>query len=76
MKGPPRRILLTGGTGRLGCELRALLPSIAAPSRAELDVTRSETIEAALKRYEPDVLVHAAAYTDVAAAEKDRAACW
>ena len=76
MKGAPRRILLTGGTGRLGCELRALLPSIAAPSRAELDVTRAETIEAALKRYEPDVLVHAAAYTDVAAAEKDREACW
>ena len=76
MMGAPRRILLTGGTGRLGCELRALLPCIIAPPRTELDVTRLETIEAALKRYEPDVIVHAAAYTDVAAAEKNRAACW
>jgi dTDP-4-dehydrorhamnose reductase len=74
------RVLLTGGSGRLGTELRAELPAlgveVAAPSRAELDITRSETISKALERYEPDVVVHAAAYTDVSGAETEREACW
>jgi dTDP-4-dehydrorhamnose reductase len=72
----PSRILLTGGTGRLGRELQALLSGVVAPARTELDVTHPETIHAALKRFEPEVLVHAAAYTDVAAAEQNHAACW
>jgi dTDP-4-dehydrorhamnose reductase len=76
MIAPPSRILLTGGTGRLGRELQVLLSGVVAPSRAELDVTQPEMIEAALKRFEPEVLVHAAAYTDVAAAEQNREACW
>ncbi len=74
------RTLLTGGSGRLGTELRAELPALGievfAPPRAELDVTRPKTISEALGRYEPDVVVHAAAYTDVAGAETEREACW
>jgi dTDP-4-dehydrorhamnose reductase len=72
----PTRILLTGGTGRLGREFQQILPGIVAPPRAELDITRPETIEAALERFQPEVLVHAAAYTNVAAAEQERDACW
>jgi len=74
------RTLLTGGSGRLGTELRTELPALGvevfAPPRADLDVTRIGTISEALERYEPDVVVHAAAYTDVAGAEKEREACW
>jgi dTDP-4-dehydrorhamnose reductase len=70
------RVLLTGGTGRLGHELQTLLPEVTAPPRAELDITRPEAVEAALRRHAPDVVVHTAAYTDVAGAERDRQACW
>lgn len=74
------RILLTGGSGRLGTELRAELSAldveIFAPPRAELDITRFEMISEALKSYDPDVVVHAAAYTDVAGAETEREVCW
>src|SRR5919202_137896 len=74
------RTLLTGGSGLLGTELRTELPALGvevfAPARAELDVTRPETISEALERYEPDIVVHAAAYTDVAGAETEREACW
>lgn len=70
------RILLTGGTGRLGKELSQLLPDIAAPGRNEMDITQLATIEAAVERYRPDVIVHTAAYTNVALAEKEREACW
>lgn len=69
-------ILMTGGSGKLGRELRTLLPEIATPPRAELDIIRPETIAAALERYQPEVVVHAAAYTDVAGAECDRELCW
>lgn len=69
-------ILLTGGEGRLGSELRALLGGIIAPPEAQMDITRPEQIAAKLTEHRPTVLVHAAAYTDVAKAENDRAACW
>lgn len=69
-------VLLTGGTGRLGRELCQLLPGIVAPGRSELDVTKPETIAAAIFRYRPQILVHAAAYTDVARAEQERDTCW
>ncbi len=74
------RALVTGGSGRLGRELQAELPRLNVeaffPSRAELDVTRPETVSSALERYRPDVLVHAAAYTDVKGAETNREFCW
>ena len=72
----PRRIFLTGGEGRLGIELRRLLPGAIAPTLAEMDITRGEQIEAARAGRDVQVLVHAAAYTDVARAESDRQSCW
>ena len=69
-------VLLTGGSGRLGSELRALLPDVVAPSSQELDLTDPDSVAAALARYRPSAVVHAAAYTDVRGAETDRARCW
>lgn len=69
-------ILLTGGSGRLGRELQALLPNVVAPPSSELDVTDPESVVAALARYAPRAVVHAAAYTDVKGAESERARCW
>ncbi len=69
-------ILLTGGSGRLGTELRALIPGIVAPTSAEMNLTDAEQVLAVVRRERPDVIVHAAAYTNVGGAEKDREACW
>jgi dTDP-4-dehydrorhamnose reductase len=69
-------VLLTGATGRLGRELRTLLPGALAPTRADVDVTDPASVRAALERWRPEVVAHAAAYTDVAGAERDRDACW
>jgi dTDP-4-dehydrorhamnose reductase len=68
--------VLTGGSGRLGRELRALLPDAIAPDRVELDVTDPASVRAALERARPAVVVHAAGFTDVAAAEREPEACW
>lgn len=74
------RTLITGGSGRLGVELRDELPTLGvevfAPPRPEMDIACCKTISEALERYDPDVVVHAAAYTDVAKAETEREACW
>jgi dTDP-4-dehydrorhamnose reductase len=69
-------VLLTGASGRLGRELRTLLPDLLTPTRAELDVADGGSVRDGLDRLLPGVVVHAAAYTDVAGAERDRGACW
>lgn len=74
------RVLVTGGNGRLGSELKTELPRLGVeaffPARAELDVTVPESVGDALERYEPEVVVHAAAYTDVKEAETEKEPCW
>ncbi len=70
------RIMLTGGSGRLGTELRTLLPDIVAPTSAELDVTDAASVMRAVERERPEVIVHAAAYTNVGGAERERESCW
>ncbi|RIH85070.1 dTDP-4-dehydrorhamnose reductase [Calidithermus terrae] len=67
---------MTGGSGRLGTALRALMPEVVAPPRGELDVTDPESVRRALERHQPKVFLHAAAYTDVARAEQEREQCW
>ena len=62
------RLLVTGGRGQLG---RGLSGVADAPGRDELDLTEPASIEAALDRYEPEVVINAAAYTDVDGAEAD-----
>lgn len=69
-------VLLTGAGGRLGTELVSLLPGIRATDVGDLDVTQPEAMLAALDDCLPKVIVHAAAYTDVSGAERDRALCW
>src|SRR5262249_23063190 len=64
-------VLAAGGTGQVG---RALARrGCIAPARAALDVTRLESIDAALDRERPDVVINAAAYTTVDRAETDHA---
>lgn len=70
------KFLLTGGSGRLGTALRGLMPDLIAPPLDELDVTDPASIRFTFERYQPQAIVHAAAYTDVAGAEREREACW
>jgi len=69
-------VLILGSDGQVGRELvraawngAALVTGLARPT---VDLTRMETIEAALSRHAPDVVINAAAYTSVDRAERDR----
>ena len=70
-----KKILLLGKDGQVGWELqRALAPlgELTALNRSECDLVNAAQIQAALEKYEPEVIVNAAAYTAVDKAEEDR----
>lgn len=73
---PTVRRLLTGGSGRLGRELAPLLPGVLAPGREALELTDPASVRSAVLAARPEVVIHAAAYTDVRGAEGERARCW
>ena len=71
-----RKILIFGRTGQLGWELRhkmACLGQVSAVGLPEVDFVRPDSIRAAIRAYEPAVIVNAAAYTAVDKAESEPA---
>jgi dTDP-4-dehydrorhamnose reductase len=69
-------ILLTGKTGQLGSELNRSLPrlgEVIAPDRSELDLRDPEEIRRVMRNAKPQLVVNAAAYTAVDAAETNEA---
>ena len=71
---PIPTLLLLGGNGQLGFELRRSLSPIArivAPPRSELDLTQFDALNAYIQQLQPDLLVNAAAYTAVDKAEHE-----
>ena len=66
--------LLTGAAGQLGRELQGTAPKawrVVACDAAALDVTRPEAVEEVVRRERPALIVNAAAYTSVDAAERE-----
>lgn len=61
-----RNVLITGAGGQLGAALREVFPEADARTRDELDVSRPLRLDPA-----PDLVLHAAAWTDVDGAEAD-----
>ena len=81
------RLLVTGASGRLGRALKHELETTGALaphgpiawtglSSSDADVSDAKTIHDVIQRARPTAVLHAAAYTDVASAERERAACW
>jgi dTDP-4-dehydrorhamnose reductase len=70
---PRRRIIITGGRGQLGRALQgALAPhQVSSLDLPETDVTDREAVRRALDELGPDLVIHAAAWTDTARCESD-----
>ena len=67
------RILITGGRGQLGRELQRALAAqtVSATDEPELDVTDDAAVSRAVDAFRPDLIIHAAAYTDTRGCEAD-----
>ena len=71
------KILLTGGSGRLGSVLKSKLSGeVWAPTSKQFNILDYKSIEKGVKKFQPDLVLHCAAFTDVAAAELDPTACF
>jgi dTDP-4-dehydrorhamnose reductase len=74
MTGGP--LLVVGASGFLGRTLVEACTETSRPvvglSRAECDITDAGAVERALARHRPDLVVNAAAFSNVDAAERDR----
>jgi dTDP-4-dehydrorhamnose reductase len=75
------RVLVTGGNGQVGRSIAELASDarfaaldIAVTKRSTVDITDRAGLNAAFDRLQPDVVINAAAYTSVDAAESDEAA--
>jgi dTDP-4-dehydrorhamnose reductase len=69
-------MVITGGSGRLGKALQSVMPEAVCPTHQQLDVTNRELVNQFIQRHAPQVIIHAAAMTDVGAAEVDQHRCW
>jgi dTDP-4-dehydrorhamnose reductase len=75
---PAGRWLVVGAAGQLGTDLVRLLPDNRAVGvdLPEIDITEPASVAATVKSVRPSVIVNAAAYTAVDAAESDPDAAW
>ncbi|HYE77486.1 MAG TPA: dTDP-4-dehydrorhamnose reductase, partial [bacterium] len=68
------KILITGANGQLGHDLTEILKkdyNVMAVSRNEMDVQKPEEVIATFTLFEPNIVIHPAAYTKVDACEED-----
>ena len=69
------RIILFGGSGQIGFELNCslgMIGDIFSPDRYALDLYDKNSVNEYLAQIEPDLIINAAAWTDVDAAEKNQ----
>lgn len=64
-------ILFTGGSGRLGTEVKKLMPKALFPSSRVFDVSKYRQMERFIAKHHPQLIIHAAAYTLPQIAEKE-----
>ena len=68
--------LITGGSGILGTELKQLFPDSLHPTHSEMDITDQGDVHDYFSKNEFDVVIHAAAMTNVRQCESEKKLAW
>ena len=69
-------ILLTGGTGSLGSELKKILSNCLIPTKQELDITDRSHVFDFFQKNSIDLVIHTAAITKIRFCEENRKLAW
>jgi len=69
-------MLITGGSGALGIELKKIFPSSLVPDHNSLDITKKKDVFDYFKNHEIDTVIHAAALTKIRPCEENKELAW
>jgi dTDP-4-dehydrorhamnose reductase len=67
-----KQTMVLGGNGYIGSYFSSQHPDLITPSSTQLDILKPISIKTFLEEHKPKLVINLAAYTDVAAAEKQR----
>lgn len=70
------KVLITGGTGKLGKELVKATPNSLHPTHKELDITNKGALDSFVRENMPDVIIHCAALTGIRDCEENKELAW
>jgi dTDP-4-dehydrorhamnose reductase len=66
------KTLILGSGGMLGTELSKAFPDAIKITRSELDITNEDSIRTMIEEIKPDIVINAAAYTNVDGCEEEK----
>lgn len=69
-------MLITGGSGALGVELKKIFPNSLVPDHNSLDITKKKDVFNYFKSHTIDIVIHAAALTKIRPCEENRDLAW
>ena len=70
------KVLITGGSGALGNSLKSVFFGAVCPNHQEMDITDSDSVNSAMLKYKPDVIIHAAALVGIRECEDNKQKAW
>ena len=69
-------VLITGGSGILGSELKKKFPNALTPTHEELDISDRSSVNDFFNKNEFDIIIHTAAMTSVRKCEEEKDHTW
>jgi dTDP-4-dehydrorhamnose reductase len=69
-------VLITGGSGSLGTELKKQFQDCLCPSHSELDITDKKAVHETFKKNDINLVIHAAALTKIRPCEENKQLAW
>lgn len=70
------KVLITGGSGALGKSLQKVFKDAYFPKHKEMDIANPDSVNKALLKYKPDILIHAAALVGIRECEENKKKAW